>query len=32
MNLHSHSISSLEKELGCRLFRKTGRNVQLTDD
>ena len=28
----SHSISSLEKELGCRLFRKTGRNVQLTDD
>lgn len=28
----SHSISSLEKMLGCRLFRKTGRNVQLTDD
>lgn len=28
----SHSISSLEKELGCRLFCKTGRNVQLTDD
>ena len=28
----SHSISSLEKELGCRLFCKAGRNVQLTDD
>lgn len=28
----SHSISSLEKELGCQLFCKTGRNVQLTDD
>lgn len=28
----SHSISSLEKELGCQLFCKAGRNVQLTDD
>ena len=28
----SHSISSLERELGCSLFRKVGRNVQLTDD
>ncbi len=28
----SHSISSLERELGCSLFCKVGRNVQLTDD
>lgn len=28
----SHSIASLEKELGCKLFCKVGRNVQLTDD
>ena len=28
----SHSIASLEDELGCSLFRKEGRNVYLTDD
>lgn len=28
----SHSISSLEAELDCKLFRKEGRNVQLTED
>ena len=28
----SHSIASLEDELGCNLFRKEGRNVYLTDD
>lgn len=28
----SHSISSLESELGCQLFRKEGRNVRLTED
>ena len=28
----SHSISSLESELGCQLFRKEGRNVHLTED
>ncbi|MDO4889930.1 MAG: LysR family transcriptional regulator [Coriobacteriaceae bacterium] len=28
----SHAISSLEDELGCKLFRKQGRNVRLTDD
>lgn len=28
----SHSIASLERELDCKLFRKEGRNVQLTED
>ena len=28
----SHAISSLEEDLGCKLFRKQGRNVRLTDD
>ncbi|MEF2845411.1 MAG: LysR family transcriptional regulator, partial [Eggerthellaceae bacterium] len=28
----SHSIASLEDELGCSLFRKAGRNVVLTED
>ncbi len=28
----SHSIASLEDELGCSLFRKEGRNVHLTED
>ena len=28
----SHSIASLEDELGCSLFRKDGRNVLLTED
>ena len=28
----SHSIAALERELGCALFCKVGRNVQLTDD
>lgn len=28
----SHSISTLESELGCKLFRKEGRGVRLTED
>ena len=28
----SHAIASLEDELGCKLFRKQGRNVRLTED
>ena len=28
----SHAIASLEDDLGCKLFRKQGRNVRLTDD
>ena len=28
----SHAIASLEEDLGCKLFRKQGRNVRLTDD
>ncbi|MDO4400453.1 MAG: LysR family transcriptional regulator [Coriobacteriia bacterium] len=28
----SHAISSLEDDLGCKLFRKQGRNVRLTED
>lgn len=28
----SHSIASLESELGCSLFRREGRNVRLTED
>lgn len=28
----SHSIASLEEELGCTLFRKEGRSVRLTED
>ncbi len=28
----SHSISALEKELDCKLFKKAGRGVELTDE
>ena len=28
----SHAISGLEEDLGCKLFRKQGRNVRLTDE
>ena len=28
----SHAISGLEEDLGCKLFRKQGRNVRLTED
>lgn len=28
----SHAIASLEDDLGCKLFRKQGRNVRLTED
>lgn len=28
----SHAIAGLEEDLGCKLFRKQGRNVRLTED